>query len=79
MVTHASWTWTAAAVMVLVLFAGCLAGDGDATVGPVLELRFGELEPVVRKRVRELDSLDDLERLSERVLTASSLEEMGLG
>ncbi|MFY9822762.1 MAG: DUF4351 domain-containing protein [Thermoanaerobaculia bacterium] len=40
--------------------------------------RFGPLPETVRRRVEAIDSLDLLTPLSERLLSAHSLEEMGL-
>ena len=40
--------------------------------------RFGPLPETVRRRVEAIDSLDLLTRLAERLLSAHSLEEMGL-
>ncbi|HEX4963680.1 MAG TPA: DUF4351 domain-containing protein [Thermoanaerobaculia bacterium] len=40
--------------------------------------RFGPLPEAVRRRVEAIDSLDRLTRLAERLLSADSLEEMGL-
>jgi predicted transposase YdaD len=40
--------------------------------------RFGPLPETVRRRVEAIDSLDLLTRLAERLLSARSLEEMGL-
>jgi flagellar biosynthesis/type III secretory pathway protein FliH len=40
--------------------------------------RFGPLPETVRRRVEGIDSLDLLTRLAERLLSAHSLEEMGL-
>jgi len=44
----------------------------------VLTQRFGRLPVAVRRRVEEIDSVDRLIRLAERVLTARSLEDLGL-
>ena len=44
----------------------------------LLGQRFGRLPVGVRKRVEEIDSVDHLIQLAERVLTARSLEELGL-
>ncbi len=41
--------------------------------------RFGRLPKKVRSRVEEIDSAAELERLTRRVLSAKSLEDMGLG
>ncbi len=41
--------------------------------------RFGRLPKRVRSRVDQIDSAKELERLTQRVLSAKSLEEMGLG
>ncbi|HEX4965926.1 MAG TPA: DUF4351 domain-containing protein [Thermoanaerobaculia bacterium] len=40
--------------------------------------RFGPLPETVRRRVEAIDSLDLLTGLAERLLSAHSLEEMGL-
>lgn len=40
--------------------------------------RFGRVPVAVRRRVEEIDSVDRLIRLAERVLTARSLEDLGL-
>ncbi|HEX4963756.1 MAG TPA: DUF4351 domain-containing protein [Thermoanaerobaculia bacterium] len=40
--------------------------------------RFGPLPEAVRRRVEAITSLDVLTELAERVLSARSLEEMGL-
>ena len=44
----------------------------------LLGQRFGQLPDSVRRRVAEIDSVERLTRLAERVLTASSLEDVGL-
>jgi Domain of unknown function (DUF4351) len=44
----------------------------------LLERRFGPLPQEVRSRVEQLEAQDDLERLSERLLDAGSLAELGL-
>ncbi|HYX25198.1 MAG TPA: DUF4351 domain-containing protein [Thermoanaerobaculia bacterium] len=44
----------------------------------LLGKRFGPLPETVRRRVEAIDSLDLLTRLAERLLSAHSLEEMGL-
>jgi hypothetical protein len=44
----------------------------------LLSQRFGRLPLAVRRRVEEIDSVDRLIRLAERVLTARSLEDLGL-
>jgi hypothetical protein len=44
----------------------------------LLGQRFGELPESVRHRIEEIDSVERLTRLAERVLTARSLEELGL-
>ncbi|MEA2602655.1 MAG: hypothetical protein QOF89_3647 [Acidobacteriota bacterium] len=40
--------------------------------------RFGPLPETVRRRIEAISSLDRLTELAERVLSAHSLEEMGL-
>lgn len=44
----------------------------------LLTQRFGRLPVGVRQRIEEIDSVDRLIRLAERVLTAHSLEDLGL-
>ena len=44
----------------------------------LLGKRFGPLPEKVRQRVETINSLDRLTELAERVLSARSLEEMGL-
>ena len=44
-----------------------------------MTLRFGRLSKKVRSRVEQIDSTQELKRLTRRVLSAKSLEEMGLG
>lgn len=44
----------------------------------LLEERFGSVPVSTRQRVRAIDSADDLIRLAQRVLTADSLEGLGL-
>ena len=44
----------------------------------LLGARFGPLPETVRRRVEAIDSLDLLTRLAERIVSAHSLEEMGL-
>jgi predicted transposase YdaD len=44
-----------------------------------LDLRFGPLPPDVRQSVAAISSVAGLNRLAEKVVTAQSLEEMGLG
>jgi hypothetical protein len=44
----------------------------------LLGQRFGQLPDSVRRRVAEIDSVERLTRLAERVLTARSLEDVGL-
>lgn len=44
----------------------------------LLARRFGPLPATVRQRVEEIDSVDHLTRLAERVLTARSLEDLRL-
>lgn len=44
----------------------------------LLAHRFGRVPVTVRRRVQEIDSVDLLIRLAERVLTARSLEDLGL-
>ena len=44
----------------------------------LLSQRFGRVPAAVRRRIEEIDSVDRLIRLAERVLTARSLEDLGL-
>lgn len=44
-----------------------------------MALRFGRLPKKVRSRVEQIDSTQVLGRLTRKVLSAKSLEEMGLG
>jgi hypothetical protein len=44
----------------------------------LLGQRFGRVPVSVRRRVEEIDSVDSLIRLAERVMTARSLEDLGL-
>ena len=44
----------------------------------LLGQRFGRVPVSVRRRIVEIDSVDSLIRLAERVLTARSLEDLGL-
>ncbi len=44
----------------------------------LLEQRFGSVPDAVRRRVKALESPDDLTRLAGRVSTADSLAELGL-
>lgn len=44
----------------------------------LLTQRFGLLPASIRQRVEEIDSVIRLTRLAERVLTARSLEDLGL-
>jgi len=41
--------------------------------------RFGHLPKTVRTRVEQITSVQELEKLTRKVLTAKSLEAMGLG
>lgn len=45
----------------------------------LIERRFGSLPPGVRRRLEGLASSEELQRLADRVLTAASLDELGLG
>jgi hypothetical protein len=45
----------------------------------VLGTKFGPLPEKVRQQVETISSLGRLKKLAERVLSARSLEEMGLG
>jgi predicted transposase YdaD len=44
-----------------------------------MKQRFGRVPTPVRTRVQAISSLDQLERLADKILVAGSLEEMGLG
>ncbi len=44
-----------------------------------MTLRFGRLPKEIRSRVEQITSTPELEKLTRKVLTAGSLEEMGLG
>ena len=44
----------------------------------LLGQRFGRLPVTVRRRIEEIDSVDRLIRLAEKVLTARSLDDLGL-
>lgn len=44
-----------------------------------LTLRFGRLPKTVRSRVEQITSTQELEKLTRKVLTARSLEEMEIG
>jgi len=44
-----------------------------------LALRFGRVPKTVRSRVERISSTQELERLTEKVLSARSLKEMGIG
>ena len=52
-------------------------GKREALVSQ-LTAKFGSLDEGVTKRVESIDSLDTLDAMLERVLTATSLEEMKL-
>jgi hypothetical protein len=41
--------------------------------------RFGRLQPDVRRRVEQIDSVGELEKLTRKILRAKTLQEMGLG
>lgn len=43
-----------------------------------LELRFGDLPGTTRQWIEGLDSPEELERLAEKVLTAETLDDLGL-
>jgi predicted transposase YdaD len=43
-----------------------------------MELRFGPLPLPVRRRIREISSMAELEDLAGRLLTAASLSDLGL-
>jgi uncharacterized protein DUF4351 len=44
-----------------------------------MTLRFGRLPEKVRRRVEQIASTQDLDKLTRKVLSAKSLEDMGLG
>lgn len=44
-----------------------------------MKQRFGRVPRPVRTQVQAISSLDQLERLADKILVAGSLEEMGLG
>ena len=44
-----------------------------------MEAKFGELTEEVKLRVEAVESADELDTYLERILTARSIEEMGLG
>ena len=44
-----------------------------------MSLRFGRLPQDVRRRVEQVTSVQELEKLTRRVLRAKTLQEMGLG
>ena len=44
----------------------------------LLERRFGSLSPSLQDRVSQLEDRAELERLSDRVLEAQTLEDLGL-
>lgn len=61
--------------------AGIEQGERSAARKVLLRLlrqRFGRIPVAVRGRIEEIDSVDRLIRLAERVLTAHSLEDLGL-
>ncbi|HXV64454.1 MAG TPA: DUF4351 domain-containing protein, partial [Vicinamibacteria bacterium] len=48
------------------------------TLAQLLTAKFGSLPPETISRIEGLESVDELDRYLERVLTAGSIEEMGL-
>jgi hypothetical protein len=50
-----------------------------AVVLDLLETRFGSVSRKTRRRLEAIHSSDELSRLARRLLTAGSLEELGLG
>jgi flagellar biosynthesis/type III secretory pathway protein FliH len=56
---------------------GVLAGEKRALLR-VLHTKFGELPQAVTERVNALSSTDEVETLFDRILTAQTLDEMGL-
>lgn len=49
------------------------------TVIRLLEQRFGPISAKVRRQLREISLPEDLERIADKILTAGSLQELGLG
>lgn len=49
-----------------------------ALVLDLLETRFGSVSTQTRRRLEAIQSADELSRLARRLLTAGSLEELGL-
>ena len=58
--------------------AGLVAGKRD-TLLQLLATKFGSLPEETTFRVQAMESLDELDRYLGRVLSANSLDEMGLG
>jgi len=44
----------------------------------LMKVRFGEVPPIVRNKVQALDSPEDFADLGERILTATSIDELDL-
>jgi len=55
-----------------------LEGRRD-TLLKLMTFRFGRLPKEIRSRVQEMTSAKELDRLTRTVLSAKSLQEMGLG
>ena len=49
------------------------------TVLRLIEQRFGPVPRQARERIEAISSLDELERMTDKILLAASLSEMGLG
>jgi len=45
----------------------------------IMRQRFGRIPQTVQKRIKAVTSLPELRKLSRRILSASSLDELGLG
>ena len=58
--------------------AGLVAGKRE-TLLQLLATKFGTLPGETTLRVQSMGSLDELDRYLDRLLTAKSLDEMGLG
>jgi predicted transposase YdaD len=49
------------------------------TVLRLIEQRFGPVPGQARERIEAISALDELERMTDKILIAASLSEMGLG
>jgi len=56
---------------------GVIVGEREALL-KLLTMKFGPLPEPAKSRLHAMESLDELDDYLERVLTATSLEEMGL-